>query len=58
MLVGQVRMDRERVQLLDERASLRVGHSDDVLGVIAKVEALAAGFRMRPDDRVIHRRLG
>src|SRR5207248_10618102 len=38
-------------------AAFVVRHADDVFGMIAEVDALAAGFRMRADDRMIHRRL-
>src|SRR4029434_10531476 len=34
VLVGEVRMDGERIELLDQLPSLVVGHADDVLGVI------------------------
>src|SRR5258708_7884822 len=53
MLVREIRMNGESVELLYERASLRVGHADDGLRVVAQVDALAAGFGVRPHDRMI-----
>ena len=50
VLVGEVRMDGERIQLLDQRAPFVVRHALDVFRVIAEVQALAAGFRMRAHD--------
>ena len=49
VLVGQVGMDGEDVQFLDQRASFVVRHADDVFRVIAEID-VAARFGMRADD--------
>ena len=56
VLVGEVGMDGERVELVDQRAAFVVRHADDRLGVVAEVEAGAAGLGMAADDRVLDRR--
>src|SRR4029450_13073750 len=56
VLVGEVGMDGERIELLDQLPSFVVGHADDGLGVIAEIDALPPGFWMGADDRLVDRR--
>src|SRR4030095_1968671 len=56
VLVGEVGMDGERIELLDQLPSLVIRHADDVLGVIAEIDALSPRFRMGADDRLVDRR--
>src|SRR5688500_16708915 len=58
VLVGEIRMDGERVQLLDQRAPGVIRHAENVFRVIAEIEAFAPGLGMRAHYRVIDWRLG
>src|SRR5690348_3104215 len=58
MFVRQIGVRRESVQLVDQHAPFRVRQPDDVFGVIAEEQALAAGLGMRAYYRMVDGRRG
>src|SRR5271166_1855216 len=54
--VDESPLGRVLQQLIEEGGSLRLGHAEDVRGVVAEIERLVTGIRMSTDERVIDRR--
>jgi hypothetical protein len=55
MLVRQVGVNDHGVEFLNQHTALVVGQTEDVFRMVAEIDAFASGFRVRANDRVVHR---